>query len=223
MSMTPNPNPSPELRAMNLMHRIAHRYKNGSGKLDDIARSAFSWMQEADRIIAGNATPFATSHEAARQVFRKAAEGYGRAGTADLPGGPDMSMDDAANVYAALSQTLPAPGEVERLMRAMVDHFDKHGVSPEVGDHYREADRILSASARQWFPHLCFAGEPMHEGQFREPWPMDEERTALAKTIFDGWYEGNEDWDSPHNDHLQTRAYFAADAAIRLLSQGGGK
>lgn len=79
------------------------------------------------------------------------------------------------------------------------------------------------AVARKWFPHLCWAGEPMHEGQFREPWPMDEERTALAKVIFDGWYEGNEDWDSPHNDHLQTRAYFAADAAIRLLPQGGGK
>ena len=81
--------------------------------------------------------------------------------------------------------------------------------------------RSYADGVRQWFPHLCFAGEPMRKGQFREPWPMEEERTALAKAIFDGWYEGNEDWDSPHNDHLQMRAYFAADAAIRLLSQGG--
>lgn len=47
----------------------------------------------------------ASSPDAARAEFRKAAQGYGRAGTADLPGGPDMSMDDAAEVYARLSRS----------------------------------------------------------------------------------------------------------------------
>lgn len=28
---------------------------------------------------------------------------------------------------------------------------------------------------RRWFPHLCWAGEPMREGEFREPYPMAEE------------------------------------------------
>jgi hypothetical protein len=32
---------------------------------------------------------------------------------------------------------------------------------------------------RAWFPHLDFAGEPMKQGEFREPFPMPEE---LART-----------------------------------------
>lgn len=74
------------------------------------------------------------------------------------------------------------------------------------------------APARRWFPHLCFAGEPMHEGQFREPWPMQEEREAIAQAILDGWYEGNEEWDKPRNEMLRVRAYWAADAVIARLA-----
>ncbi len=45
----------------------------------------------------------ATSQEELRKAIRKAAQGHGRAGTANWPGGPYMSMDDAADVYAALA------------------------------------------------------------------------------------------------------------------------
>jgi hypothetical protein len=41
----------------------------------------------------------------ARAAFREASRGYGRAGTADMPDGPYMSMDDAAEVYTRLSST----------------------------------------------------------------------------------------------------------------------
>ncbi len=31
---------------------------------------------------------------------------------------------------------------------------------------------------RPWFPHLDFTGDPMRKGNFREPFPMEEERPA---------------------------------------------
>jgi hypothetical protein len=54
-------------------------------------------------LTAALATQPATSQEELRKAFRTAAQGHGRAGSADLPGGPDMSMDDAADVYAELA------------------------------------------------------------------------------------------------------------------------
>lgn len=39
----------------------------------------------------------------------------------------------------------------------------------------RETVHASEPSPRPWFPHRDFAGEPMREGQFREPWPMEEE------------------------------------------------
>lgn len=68
--------------------------------------------------------PDATQTREAELVaaFRKAAQGYGRAGTADLPGGPDMSMDDAAEVYARLSSL-----DAELVAAAQEAHDTLHG------------------------------------------------------------------------------------------------
>ena len=45
---------TPDSQAMRLVHAMAYRYKNGNGLIEDIARCAFSWMQEANRIVSGN-------------------------------------------------------------------------------------------------------------------------------------------------------------------------
>jgi len=55
------------------------------------------WLARADQAMEP-----AISRKDALAEFRKAAQGHGRAGTADWPGGPYMAMDDAADVYAKL-------------------------------------------------------------------------------------------------------------------------
>lgn len=39
----------------------------------------------------------------------------------------------------------------------------------------------MQPTNRPWFPHLDFAGEPMNEGCFREPYPMQEELLHLKR------------------------------------------
>lgn len=44
-------------------------------------------------------------------------------------------------------------------------------------------------SERRWFPHLDWAGEPMHEGEFRDPFPMQEEISAAAASLTKAQYQ----------------------------------
>jgi hypothetical protein len=66
-----------------------------------------------------------------RAAFRTASRGYGRAGTADMPDGPYMSMDDATEVYARLAAPSQREGaqEVAQAARAVLARWD--GSSPE--------------------------------------------------------------------------------------------
>ncbi len=44
--------------------------------------------------------------------------------------------------------------------------------------------------------------------------PVGWDRDALAKTVLDGWTEGNETWDDAPS-HIQDRCYFVADAILK--------
>lgn len=57
------------------------------------------------------------------------------------------------------------------------------GPAPCTCDYWQRSEAELVAKGRlprRWFPHRDFAGEHMREGQFREPWPMDEETLPPA-------------------------------------------
>lgn len=57
-----------------------------------------------------NRAPVEDASEAARH-FRMAAQGMGRAGTADWPDGPYMSMSDAARLHEQLVRTASIPNQ----------------------------------------------------------------------------------------------------------------
>ena len=38
----------------------------------------------------------------------------------------------------------------------------------------------------RWYPHLCFAGEPMARGQFREPQPSDYDEIGRRNSALRG-------------------------------------
>jgi len=183
-----------------------------------------------------------------RKVFRDAARGYGRAGTADLPGGPDMSMDDAADVYAslaALSQTLPAPGEVDYAEAARV-------MFEACRDRFMRAEQCYPAidalAAAGFFATVAAAND---EGVARiiDPYAWKARESDLASA--DKWHKKADAYavDTDPNifplgqqalDNIVSQWHGLADrfaksagdrvkpslakaAAIRLLSQGGGK
>lgn len=70
-------------------------------------------MTEGFPLESTNATTDAAearAQETLRRQFRDASRGHGRAGTAEMPDGPYMSMDDAAAVYACLATAAAASG-----------------------------------------------------------------------------------------------------------------
>jgi hypothetical protein len=47
-------------------------------------------------------------------------------------------------------------------------------------DDLAPVTRATPPVERKWFPHLDYAGEPMREGEFRDPYPMPEELAAAS-------------------------------------------
>ncbi|MEN2749363.1 hypothetical protein, partial [Sphingomonas sp. T9W2] len=68
-----------------------------------------------------------------------------------------------------------------------------HPTGPDCVGAVAFAKHRLAAHGRAWFPHKDFAGEPMQEGQFREPYPMAEEWQAMQTKVHAAivaWCEG---------------------------------